>query len=384
MPETSVADDIDAVVDQALTPAPLEEPFSELVPEPIQEPTTLDTPMGAPMAMNAPMPAPAPVTSRPSLGAVAGSYSAAPNMIGDFFGGSFLLGSFLGSTISLAGGDRRFKVAENVSPIPQDRVFFNFNHFNNPLTDVNGVSRSLQRFTFGFEKTFLRGDASFEMRVPFASALNSSQTFGFPDTRNTEFGNLAFAFKANLLSGRKGMLSGGTTMTVPTGDDFELFRGTTRQLVVENEAVHLAPFLGWLVQPNRRWFAQGFIQADIDLNGNDVATGFRGFEGVLQDQNLLFIDASVGRWLCRSCDPCDCLTGVAALAELHYTTTLNDTDRVAGIKNPFNRMDILNATAALNAQFRRTSVRVGGTAPLTDDEERLFDAEVIFQLNRNF
>jgi hypothetical protein len=100
-------------------------------------------------------------------------YASAPSMVGDFLGGGFLLTS--GQTVPIARGDRRFKVAENVSPIPRDRILFNYNHFHNSLTDINGASRDLDRFTFGFEKTFLHGRASIETRLPLAVGLISPQ-----------------------------------------------------------------------------------------------------------------------------------------------------------------------------------------------------------------
>lgn len=316
------------------------------------------------------------------LGATAGTPSAVPGMIGDHFGGLFLVGSMFGVTVALGGGDRRFKVAENVSPIPTDRVFFNYNHFENALTDANGLDKSLDRFTFGFEKTFLDGLASFEMRAPFARGLDSTQTINDFDTRGVEFGNLAFALKANLISGDNWMLSGGASMTAPTGDDYQLNFAPGASLRVKNQAFHLAPFLGYL-SVHDRWFVQGFLQADFDLNGNDVVS-FGAFDGTLQDQNLLFADLSVGHWLYRNRGRCCHLNAVAAIAELHYTSTLNDTDNVAGVFNPHNRMDILNATAALTFHVRQTTLRVGGSAPLRSDEEQLFDAEIIFQLNRFF
>ena len=359
-PET----DVDADFDGTLVPVPLEAPFSEV----------------AAGGLNAPV-----LTKRrPSLGSTAGSYSAAPNMLGDHFGGTSLFGPIGGHTVALGGGDRRFKIAENVSPAPQDRVFFNYNHFENALRDLNDVNRSLDRFTFGFEKTLLSGNASIELRLPFASGLNSRQTFGAADTQATELGNLGLAFKMNLLSGCDWILSGGTGITIPTGDDFEAYTANALDLRVKNDAVHLSPFVGYLHQPNQNWFFQSFIQADFDLSGNDVFTGTGGFEGVIQDQNLLFLDASLGRWIYRNCNPCKRFSGLAAIAELHYTTTMNDTDTVSAISNPYNRMDILNASGALNFLFRRTSLRVGGAAPLRDDEERLFDAEIIFQLNRRY
>jgi hypothetical protein len=181
-------------------------------------------------------------------------------------------------------------------------------------------------------------------------------------------------------------------MTLPTSHDAQV--DTDSEFIeIEDDAVHLAPFLGYVTRSNCCWFAQGFIQADFDLNGNDVYDGTgsdRVFRGTLQDQNLLFVDASIGRWIHRGCDPHRRLRAVALMGELHYTTTLNDTDIVAplfssyAISNPFNRMDILNATGALVIQFSKSAVRVGAAAPLRNDEERLFDAEIIFQFNRYF
>ena len=310
-------------------------------------------------------------------------------MVGDFFGGSFNGFSTEsmnteGSVVTIAGGANRFKVAENVSPIPRDRVFFNYNHFHNAIRDFNGPNQSLDRFTFGLEKTMFDRLASVELRLPIASGLDSRQDIDSPVAGGTMLGNLGLAMKVNLLSGTDWIISGGSTLTIPTGDDYELRFGNEEGLHVSNDAVHLAPFLGWLTLVGEDNFIQGFVQADFDLNGNDVRTSYRGYEGVFQDQNLLFLDVAVGRWIHRNRDRRACLAGVAAIFELHYTSTMNDTDSVGGLSNHFNRIDVLNATGALHGQFGMTTLRVGGAAPLRSDEERLFDAEMIVQLNRWF
>ena len=363
-PGVPLAEDVDAVIDGLMPPA-------VVVPPVPAAPAAPAVPPPPPMVRS---------TASASLGAVAGAYSSAPAMIGDFFGSTLGIDSVHEHTIALAGGDRRFKVAENTSPVPQDRVFFNYNHFHDALRDVNEAARNLDRFTFGLEKTFWCGMGSIETRLPFAGGLDSRQTFGDLDTGSVELGNLASTLKFRLLSGNNWLLSGGTTMTVPTGEDFRLFSGNAPQLIVENDAVHLAPFLGYL-RTSGRGFFQAFIQTDFDLNGNDVFSN-GNFEGVVQDQNLLFLDVGVGRWLRRCYDPCDGFRGVAAIAELHYTTTMNDTDTVSSVSNPFNRMDLLNATGALHIQRGPTALRVGGAAPLRDDEERMFEAEILVQLTR--
>ncbi|MEZ6117707.1 MAG: hypothetical protein R3C28_14205 [Pirellulaceae bacterium] len=92
-----------------------------------------------------------------------------PSMIGDFFGGGYnytVDGPFNGGTVTLAGGDRRMKFSENNSPFPRDRIFFNYNHFHNALTDPNGNSRDLNRYTFGVESTIFNDFNSVELRVP--------------------------------------------------------------------------------------------------------------------------------------------------------------------------------------------------------------------------
>lgn len=357
--------DLDAIVDEATLPAPVQRPPSEAAINAMAAPSVPPRRRGRP------------------LGAVAGSNSVAPSMIGDFFGGNLSVGSSSRYTVALAGGDRRFKIAENSSPIPQDRVFFNYNHFHNALRDVNGESQNLDRFTFGLERTFLDGLGSIEVRLPFASALDSTQSFGAVDPLSSEVGNLATTLKFDMLSGSDWVLASGMSMIFPTGDDYVLASNGRPLLVVQNESYHLAPFLAMLTTCDD-WFAQGFVQTDFDLTGYDVFTDNGGFEGVLQDQNLLFIDVSAGHWLLCDRGPHAYLCGVAAMAELHYATTMNDTDAVAGVFNEFNRMDVLNATAALHFQFRKTAMRIGAAAPLRGDEENLFDAEIILQLNHNY
>ena len=101
-------------------------------------------------------------------------------MIGDFFGAARfrrgLLGRVQNASVGIDGGDRRFKIDEDESPVLADRVFFDYNHFQNPVVDINGNSRNLELFTFGVEKTFRDGLWSVELRVPVSSDYNSTQS----------------------------------------------------------------------------------------------------------------------------------------------------------------------------------------------------------------
>ena len=118
--------------------------------------------------------------------------------------------------------------------------------------------------------------------------------------------------------------------------------------------------------------------------------------GVYQDQNLFHFDFAVGRYLYR--DDSARLTGIAAQFEVHYSSTLQDTDQISfgggEIFNPFNRLDLLVLTGGLNFQFWNTSwLTVGCAVPVRGSHydriydinpERPFDAEVQVFFNRYF
>ena len=78
------------------------------------------------------------------------------------------------STTILGSRYNGILITDNDSPRPTDRAYFGYNYYNgiNPATN-SGLDRiDMHRQTVGFEKTFLGGDASFGMRLPFI------QTYG--------------------------------------------------------------------------------------------------------------------------------------------------------------------------------------------------------------
>jgi hypothetical protein len=115
------------------------------------------------------------------------------------------------------------------------------------------------------------------------------------------------------------------------------------------------------------------------------------------------IDVGGGYWLYRNPSKRRSLSGLAALAELHYTTTLDDADIVTVPETPIrtgtqanpigpldpprlgnlaNRLDILNVTVGTQMLFgENIAVAVGYVAPLRDDFDRTFDGELNVQLN---
>ncbi len=353
------------------------------------------------------------------MGLAGGPLGAGPvNMIGDFFGGGgrFFGRSFLSdiqnASVGIAGGDRRYKIIEANSPIPTDRVFFHYNHFQNPLLDIDGNSRNLDRFTFGIEKTFRDGLWSVEMRSPFAAGFNSTQSLvAGASLSDTEFGDIAVAVKRLLIQREHVKVAAGVGVVFPTGKDWKIVDSLGTEVLVENEAVHVQPFLGALFEPNDRLFFLAFSQVDFDLHGNTVHQRVGGINGdqlipigVYQEQSLLFVDLAVGYWLHKNPNA-NWITGVAPVVEIHYSTTAQDTDIVAGPLGTIasedlgfdqggpppgsdvgtGRRDVLNLTGGLHFQFGTNStLTVAGVAPLRNGNDREFDAEFLVQLNRRF
>jgi len=129
---------------------------------------------------------------------------------------------------------------------------------------------------------------------------------------------------------------------------------------------------------------------DVAANGNDVLVPTfvtpGGFErvGRYNDQPLGLMDLKVGYWLYQNPDA-RWVKGIVPTCELHYTTTLRNTDSVGGVSNPFNRMDLVDLTAGVHILLGEKAVlTVAGAAPLRTQENRVFDAEAMVQFNRRY
>jgi len=335
-----------------------------------------------------------------------------PNMFGDF-GMTVAVVQFVSPqgvargafSVPGAGGSRRVKIGENNSPIPTDRAFFMYNHFHNAyqFQEINFTSfpptliqrqNPIDRFTLGVEKTFFDGDWSVEVRLPIVASLAvQGETFA---VEGGNWGNLAVIVKRLLYADDNVALAAGLGIDAPTGSDFESqFGGST--LRFENDALHLLPYVGVVVDPGYGLFLMGYMQIDIATAGNDVLFGPQGSAGQsvgrFNEQNLMYFDVGGGYWLYEN-PYGECVTGVAALLEFHYTTAIQDTDEIAFgqqftnafITTPGNRFDVVNVSAGVNVAFGEWSnLRVAGVFPLGDDfDQRFFDAEVQVQYNQRF
>lgn len=313
-----------------------------------------------------------------------------------------------GDFIDLPGiGGGVSKIGDNNKPVPMDRVYFNYNGFQNALSVAQPVPRDINvnRYTIGIEKTFHDGLWSINVSMPLfnSMAIDSS---GFSGNSGTP-GNLGLFLKRLVFSDDVVAVSTGVGFSLPTGSDltvqihqFNPIRATddTENLVIQNEALHLVPYIGFLEVPNDDWFLQGFLSLDLAASGNPVVLGAPGTTvGYYNPQNLLHIDLSIGRWLLQNPDAYR-LTGLAAVAELHYTSMIQNSDSVllptqpdvgpfvnGELTNLANRTDVLNATAGVQLQISELSnLRVGMVFPLMEQPYRDFDAEAQVSFNRNF
>jgi hypothetical protein len=337
-----------------------------------------------------------------SFGATAAGLGGVPDMVGDFFGFGYNYAAFNNATATPAGGDRILKRAENYYPFPVDRVFFNFHHFHNALIDTQGITRDLDRYTFGIEKAFYENLLSLELRIPFAGTIAAVQDVINPDTDATEFGNLSLALKGLLYRNDRLAVAGGLGIVFPTGDDSAIVDSLAgsgnpvTQIVFTNESYVLQPFVGVYLEHTPRLFSQFLTQLYFDVTGNDVivpvgsslSTSSVDEVSTLTSQSLLFLDYQVGYWLHR--DACArCLTGIAPIVELHYTTAMQDLDLGSfagrGIFVEDLRRDVLNLTGGVYLELGNMSaLKVAGVAPLRDGTDKLFDAELGVQYVRRF
>lgn len=399
----------DAVLSQAeLTalsndprPAP---PYASPAPEPQQPPVVAAEAPAIPPTANL-APADRVQVSQPSGPAVrAGApWCAAPNMIGDFFGPGFraLAGGASDSSVpsptDIAG---RFRVQDNNSARVQDRVYFEYTHFHNTTiatrtglanTGLTPTAVDVNRFAFGLEKTLLNGMASVGIVLPMATTVSSDLAFagaGAPfvtDTSSYEFGNLGLTTKVVLARTCDWTCSAGLGVTVPTADDIFIADGAAATYEIQNESVHVIPFLAALYNPHgSRWFAHAFVTLDVDASGNTLAVNGTANTRVY-DATLLSGDLALGRWVYRDRD-----TALAWSAEMHYTVATSETGQSAGqgAGNPApdlfdESLSLLSATMGAHARFRQTTITAAYSTPVTSDD-RTYDGGFRLMINRNF
>lgn len=273
----------------------------------------------------------------------------------------------------------RYKLGEQNSPLPRDRFFFDYSFFHNAV--VSTSPSQVHRYAPGFEKTFYDKLCSVEVRVPMGFTVNSTQTDGAFDASNAEFGNLAFAFKGLLIDRGDFLLTAGLGVQTPTADDIILKSDGTEIYRLQNKQVRLLPYLATL-HTRGDWMWQNWVQVDVAANGNDVFFN-RQRAGSLQEQNFLYLDSSISKWMYRDFNKG---TGWALTGEVHYNRTIGNADFVqmgnsfAG--TPGFEADIVNLTFGSTYAYGKTTFTTAYGTPITQD--RGFDGEFRLLVNRFF
>lgn len=288
------------------------------------------------------------------------------------------------------GNVGRTKIADDNNPLPRDRVIFNYDYFSNVPLVPGGWNVS--RFSPGFEKTFFNQMTSVEVRVPFASTLDSSFAQGAESTA-MELGNVNVTLKGLLLRTEQFAVAGGVGIGIPTAADTNVsFIGGLPLAQIANEAVFLTPYMAMLYTPTQRLFAQTWVASSFDTNGNPVQFNpdLQGLTSVgrLNDQTLLQLDGQIGYWLYQS--NTGLLRGLAPFIELHYNTTLGDPDLItvntlagtALIGDLRGNIDDLTISAGWATQLANNFlINVGAVAPLKSSNDRYFDYQVGVRTN---
>jgi hypothetical protein len=300
--------------------------------------------------------------------------------------------------IPLTAAATRRRISKNSSVLPADRLIISYQHFHKALSvetvhPVAGSSRrvmDLDRMTIGFEKTFFNGRSSIDVRLPVNSRFDVATTD--LELTNGRLGNTSLVLKHLYYETDTISLGIGLGIDAPTGSDGRVVLPNT-EVVVANDAFHALPYLGLLFTPTDDWVVQAFAQVDIPLNGNEIeiTTPSNGSVfGQFEERELLFLSLSVAHWLYQDPDAAH-LNGLAAMLELHHTTSLDDGERVTlaaltdsyELRDPHSVYQNLNMATGLQAQIGMTEFRAAMVFPLLG-ENRPFDAEVLLQINRRY
>lgn len=257
-----------------------------------------------------------------------------------------------------------FKIGENESPRPVDRVYVTYNFFN----DVNHALRvpglavaNVHRQTFGVEKTFLDGDASIGFRLPLL------QLTGPSDIDRSTVGDLSMILKFALINNPLDVapdgtfiggevLSTGLVVTVPTGG--------AAAFSAQQPEIHptmIQPFIGG-IGTFRRTYAQFFTSLAVPTDGRDTTYFFNSLQ--------------FGYQLYRNPDA-RFVRSVTPLVEMQVSSPLNN----RGIyKLPIGAYDIVGFTGGATLGLgSRSALNIGTNVPVTGP--RPYAMEAMFHLN---
>lgn len=324
-----------------------------------------------------------------------------PQASGSYMMGDFLTGGALGGqvqlncTINQPYGTQlaapfsfhTFKIANNESPWPRNRVYVTSEYFRQ-VGDTTAITRE----TFGFERTFMQNRASFGMVLPFYTAdpgtiantltPGSIGTFGLGTSTRGNTGDLTMIYKQALIFDPQGgnVLSVGAAVTAPTGPS--TIASVTPAYTV-NGVYHyggIQPYMAFYRSIGPAFnglFLQGFSSLDRPFSPHD--------------STFWFNDLGIGYYYRR--DVSRGLTGVVPNFEVHVNTpldgrtqTITATPELAaltgfpGVSGTIQYYNQVNLTSGVTFIFnRRTTLALGVVAPVATPHP--FNVEFMAQFN---
>jgi hypothetical protein len=243
-----------------------------------------------------------------------------PGMFGDIIGGQVRTVVNLGGSgltpVAMPNPSQNagFKIAENESPRPTNRFYYNYNFFGNVDVSVGQPVPFLQvhRHTIGFEKTVLGENASIGLRLPFLSLG------GDPGYSSQYVGDLSVIMKAAIINNQEtgNLLSVGLVIGTPTGETPSFPGGRGQRLFMPRIFdVILQPFFGYIYNLSPDWYVHGFHSVSVPTDFNDVT--------------FMSNDVGIGYWLYRNDE--GILKGIIPTAEIHINTPFTHRDITANL-----------------------------------------------------
>lgn len=270
------------------------------------------------------------------------------------------IGGDLGpSTVRSLGGSS-FKTSDNESPRPECRAFLSVDYFTRVLHSVrdqlySGTAPQLRlaRQVFGYEKTFLDGDASLEVRIPFFQAHDDA------GASLNDMGDITILSKWALLNEHEEdadrVFTVGVALTLPTGPNDVVLGTSINPFIVQ-------PYVGYLLG-NRNFFVQGFSELAIPLSDsvptvwfNDIGLDYYAYRGE------------------------GCVSALVPTVEGHLTTPFGKQGSDA---RPVGVIDTAILTAGLHIVFAKHALLTFAYEfPVTGPQP--FESEYVMQFNYRF
>ncbi|CAN5584729.1 hypothetical protein BH11PLA2_BH11PLA2_34970 [soil metagenome] len=257
-----------------------------------------------------------------------------------------------------------FKITENESPRPTDRIYYAFHYFSdvNPTLSVPDLPvTNVERHTIGLEKTFLDGDASIGLRVPYL------RTTGAYNINGEAFGDISVIFKYAFINEYNraddgtmtagNVLSAGLVVTAPTGGVVAY-----TQTAPDIHSTIIQPWVGGILVRGKA-YVQGFSSIGVPTDNrdatywfNDIQFGYRVYQAPATAL----------------------LTSVSPILECHINTPLNH----RGLTNlPVGAMDVVSFTGGVTLGLgSRSFLNLGANAPVTGPKPYAVEAVAQFNL----